>query len=369
MKVGLIASPWLPVPPPRYGGTEVVVDVLARGLQHAGDDVVLFTTGDSTCPVPRRWIYDRAVGTAAITVAAEARQVVHAYAALSECDVIHDHTLFGPLYAASVTDTPIVTTSHGPFTEELGDLYASMAGRVAVVAISHHQRSSAPQVDVAAVIHHGIDVDQVAFGRGDGGYAVFLGRMSADKGADRAIRAARAAGVPLVLAAKMAEPEEREYFLEVVEPLLGDDAVYIGEVGGRAKLELLGNAVALINPIRWAEPFGLVMIEALASGTPVIAFPEGAAPEIVEHGVTGFLCADEAEMASALSKVGDLRRSDCRSAAALRFSAARMVADHRHLYRSLTTDQAPADVIDLAAPRARRTAGPDVLAATASERT
>ena len=367
MKIGLIASPWVPVPPPRYGGTEAVVDVLARGLQHAGDEVLLFTTGDSTCPVPRRWIYERALGTAAITVAAEARQVVHAYEALADCDVIHDHTLFGPLYAKAMTDVPVITTSHGPFTEELRDVYGSLADRVAVVAISQHQRSLAPEVEIAAVIYHGMDVENVPFGRGDGGYAVFLGRMSADKGAHRAVRVARAAGVPLVLAAKMSEPEEHRYFHEKVEPLLGDDAVYIGEVGGRAKQELLGNAVALLNPIRWPEPFGLVMIEALASGTPVLAFRQGSAPEIIDHGVTGFLCNDEAEMARALSRVGDLRRPDCRSAAALRFSTERMVADHRRLYRALASGRLQANVIDLAVPRGRRAAEFDVLSVIVAE--
>jgi glycosyltransferase involved in cell wall biosynthesis len=354
MKVGLIASPWVPVPPPRYGGTEAVIDVLARGLQDQGDDVLLVATGDSTCPVPRRWSCERALGTAAMTVAAEARHVVRAYEVLADCDVIHDHTLLGPLYAASVTDTPVVTTNHGPFTDELRDMYASITARVAVVAISHHQRSTAPEVDVATVIHHGMEVGEVPLGQGNGGYALFLGRMSADKGADRAIRVARAAGVPLVLAAKMREPEEQRYFSEVVEPLLGEDAVYIGEVGGVAKQQLLGNAVALINPIRWPEPFGLVMIEALATGTPVIAFPEGAAPEIVDHGTTGFLCTDEADMARALSEVGEIRRSACRAAAALRFSADRMVADHRALYLSIVSDQRPAQVIDLVTPRARR---------------
>jgi glycosyltransferase involved in cell wall biosynthesis len=354
MKVGLIASPWVPVPPPGYGGTEAVIDVLARGLQDQGDDVLLVATGDSTCRVPRTWSCERALGTAAMTVAAEARHVVHAYEALAGCDVIHDHTLLGPLYAASVTDTPVVTTSHGPFTDELRLTYASIAARVAVVAISHHQRSSAPEVDVSTVIHHGMEVDAVPFGQGDGGYAVFLGRMSADKGADRAIRVARAAGVPLLLAAKMREPEEQRYFHDVVEPLLSEDAVYIGEVGGVAKQQLLGNAVALINPIRWPEPFGLVMIEALATGTPVIAFPEGAAPEIVDHGVTGFLCTDEDDMACSLSRVSEIRRPTCRSAAALRFSADRMVADHRALYRSLVSDQQPAQVIDLITPLARR---------------
>ena len=222
-----------------------------------------------------------------------------------------------------------MTTSHGPFTEELRDLYTEMAKHAAVVAISHHQRSTAPDLPVAAVIHHGIDLDSVPFGSGDGGYAVFLGRMSPNKGADRAIRAAWAANVPLVLAAKMREPSEHRYFTEVVEPLLGDDAVFIGEVGGLAKLELLGHAVALLNPILWPEPFGLAMIEALGTGTPVITFAEGAAPEIVDHGVTGFLCANVLEMTEALSHIDDISRKACRAAVARRFSAERMVAEHR----------------------------------------
>lgn len=354
MKVGLIASPWVPVPPPRYGGTEAVLDVLARGLVAMGDEVRLFTTGDSTCPVSTEWVYRTAIGTAGITPAAEARHVVRAYEALADCDVIHDHTLFGPLYGAGHTDIPIATTNHGPFTEELGDLYATMAAQgVAVIAISNHQRSTAPHVPVATVIHHGIDVEGIPVGRGDGDYALFLGRMSPDKGPDRAIRVARAAGVRLLLAAKMWEPDELVYFRDIVEPMLGDDAEYVGEANGDEKYELLGHALALVNPIRWPEPFGLVMIEALAAGTPVLAFAEGAAPEIVEHGVTGFVCDDEDAMATALRHVRDLDRSACRLSAVGRFCTERMVADHRRLYRSLFEGEV-GEVIDLNAAAAQR---------------
>lgn len=360
MKIGLISAPWVPVPPLRYGGSEAVIDVLARGLQATGQDVSLFATGDSTCPVPTGSVYRAALGTPNITVAAEARQVVHAYDWLAACDLVHDHTLYGPLYAAERTDAALVTTSHGPFTAELGDLYTKMAhDGVAVVAISHHQRSTAPHVPVAAVIHHGMDVGRVPFGRGEGGYAVFLGRMSPDKGADRAIRVARAAGVPLVLAAKMWEPEEHSYFVEQVEPLLSGDAVYIGEIDETTKFKLLGDAVALLNPIRWPEPFGLVMIEALAAGTPVLAFREGAAPEIVEHGVTGFLCDDEHEMATALASARDLRRDACRASAALRFSTERMVDDYLRLYKSLIEERPPARTIELDKARIGRT--PDAV--------
>lgn len=162
---------------------------------------------------------------------------------------------------------------------------------------------------------------------------LFLGRMSPIKGAHRSIRVARAAGRPILLAAKMWEPAERHYFEAMVEPLLGADATYLGEVNGAEKVDLLGGAEALLNPIRWPEPFGLVMIEALACGTPVLSFAEGAAPEIVEHGRTGFLCLDEDDMAARLRRIDELDRAACRASAEARFTTERMVAEHVDLYR------------------------------------
>jgi glycosyltransferase involved in cell wall biosynthesis len=342
LRVGLIAPPWVPVPPPVYGGTEAVIDQLARGLAAAGCDVRLFTTGDSTCPVESGWLYPRALTTRA-DQAAELAHVQAAYDFLADVDVIHDHTLTGPTELdLSSAPMPVVTTAHGEFTPELRVRYRAAAEQVSVIAISRAQRHSAPEVPIAAVIHHGLDVDSFPFGDGRGGYVMFLGRMGPDKGAHRAIAVARAAGRPIVLVAKMWEPAEHSYFTEVVEPLLGEDAVYVGEVGGQHKLELLGAAEALVNPIRWAEPFGLVMIEALACGTPVLTFPEGAAPEIVDHGRTGFLCSDEDDMASMVERARGLDRRECRSAVASRFSTARMVEDHLALYRRLLARRAAA---------------------------
>ena len=156
-----------------------------------------------------------------------------------------------------------------------------------MVAISHHQASTADGVPVAGVIHHGLDLDAIPVGRGDGGYASFLGRMAPEKGPREAALAARAAGVPLRMAAKLREPAEREYFAAEVEPLLCSDVEFLGELGWAEKLELVGGSFALLNPMQWPEPFGLVMIEALATGTPVVATPVGSAPEIVDDGVTG----------------------------------------------------------------------------------
>jgi len=341
MRVGIIAPPWVPVPPPAYGGTEAVIDRLARALQEAGDEVLLWTTGDSTCPVPRRHVLDHAEGDRMGIAAIELRHLIRGYEAMVDwgADIVHDHTLIGPVYSQRFPDLPVVTTNHGPFNDELTDLYRAIADDVPVIAISHDQASRAGDLPIAAVIHHGIDLDRFPAGDGtgddEGRYFAFLGRMAPEKGARRAALAARQAGARLVIAAKMREPWEHQFFTEQVEPLLGDDIVYIGEADHDTKVRLLQDATALVNPIRWPEPFGLVMIEALACGTPVLAFREGSAPEIVDDGVTGFLCDDVDDLAEHLDKAADLDRAACRQAAEDRFSRERMVADHRRLFTSI----------------------------------
>ncbi len=342
MRIAIIAPPWVPVPPPAYGGIEVVLDDLARGLQGAGHDVLLYATGDSSCPVPIAWALSEAVGVGGATPATELHHVVNAYEAVLDwgAEVIHDHTLCGPVYAERF-DVAVVTTNHGPFESELGDYYRAIAPSIPIIAISAHQAASAGETPIAAVLHHGVDTDRFTFGPGDAGYAVFLGRMNADKGVHTAVAAARAAGVPLRLAAKLSEPHEQDYFDEQIGPILGDGIDYVGEVGGDDKTELLGGASCLLNPIDWSEPFGMVMIEALACGTPVVATHNGSAPEIVDHGRTGFLCDGEAELAEALSRCGTLDRAACRSDAVERFSVERMVAGHVALYEAVAKGERP----------------------------
>lgn len=318
-----------------YGGTELVIDQLARGLSALGHSVELFTTGDSNCQVSKSWLYPRALGTNA-DPAAEFAHVRRAYEVLTDVDLIHDHTLTGPVFATTWRpDLPVVTTNHGPFTPEMAAHFATFAEQVPIIAISEAQRRSSPGIRVAAMIHHGLDVDEFPLGDGAGGHLLFLGRMNPQKGAHRAIAVAEAAGKPLIIAAKMWEPEEHRYFAEQVEPHLSDDIVYIGQAGGQRKLDLLAGAMALLNPIRWPEPFGLVMIEALACGTPVLAFAEGSAPEIVEHGRTGFLCTDETDMAQHVARVADLDRLACRASVAERFSTALFLERHLSFYRSV----------------------------------
>jgi hypothetical protein len=168
MRIAVLAPPWLPVPPPAYGGTENVLDALASGLQRAGHDVVLCTTGDSTCPVPRTSVFDEAIGVGPGSSLDEIRHVLHSYDEVKDYDVVHDHTLVGPLHSAAFPDLPVVTTNHGPFNAELIELYRSLADRVPVIAISEHQASTAKGVRIAAVIHHGVDLADFPVGRGGG---------------------------------------------------------------------------------------------------------------------------------------------------------------------------------------------------------
>jgi glycosyltransferase involved in cell wall biosynthesis len=336
MRIGLIAPPWIPVPPRAYGGTEVVIDNLARGLAVLGHDVRLFTIGDSTCPVSREWLYPTGVEPIGADLP-EAAHVLAAYEELADTDIIHDHTSLGPLLAArrGLRRPPVVTTVHGPLMAQTRRVYAEIARHASIVAISRSQARAFGDIPAAAVIHHGIDLDIHRCGPGDGGYLLFVGRMSADKGVHHAVRVARRAGRRLIISAKAREPAEIAYFESAVRPLLAPSDDLPAEQPLAARLQLMRHAAALVNPITWQEPFGLVMAEALAAGTPVLAFPNGAAPEIVDSGRTGYLCRDEDEMVQAVRRVPQLDRRSCRDAAEQRFSLARMSSAYERLYHDI----------------------------------
>jgi glycosyltransferase involved in cell wall biosynthesis len=261
-----------------------------------------------------------------------------AYESLLDCDVIHDHTLTGPLWACTLAERPpVLATHHGEFSDPARRFFAHVAPHVVVNGISHDQVSHAAGVPVAGVVHHGLDLERFSVGEGKGGYVLFVGRCSPDKGVAEAIEIARAADMPIVVVAKKREGAELRYFEERVAPLLGPGVEYLGEVHPGERDRLMRDAVALVNPIKWHEPFGLVMVESLASGTPVVAFRSGAAPEIVDEGVTGFLCDDQDAAVTALGKVADLERWDCRAAVEKRFTAERMVTDYLRIYDGLAT--------------------------------
>jgi glycosyltransferase involved in cell wall biosynthesis len=334
MKVGLIAPPWIPVPPPRYGGAEEVIDGLARGLRELGHEVRLFTIGESTCPVSCEHLFDSGADPM-WSSPSEAAHALAAYESFADVDVIHDHTIIGPLLADrfGLPHPPIVVTNHADFTPTNQRVFTAIAERATVVAISQSQARRAGPVRIDAVIHHGIDLEAFQPGTGDGGYLLFVGRMSPDKGVDTVIRIAHAAGLPLRIGAKLRDPDERVYFEDVIRPMLGPDDEPPSELSVEERNDLLQHAIALINPIRWAEPFGLVMIEALASATPVVAFPHGAAPEIVLPGITGYLPPTEQLAIDSVRQVATLDRRACRRDAEERFSFQRMARDYEHVYR------------------------------------
>jgi glycosyltransferase involved in cell wall biosynthesis len=348
MRIGMVAPPWIQVPPPAYGGTEAVIDALARGLTRLGHEVILAAAAGSTCPV------EMLPAAPADSVGEigdkeqELKHVAHAYAALlaRDVDIVHDHTQAGMFYAQQSIGIPIALTVHGPFLPEVQKLLQGSGCEV--VAISHHQAETAGPVKIGRVIHHGIDVSEIEAGHGTGGYLSFLGRITPDKGIREAIEVATSAGVPLLIAAKMREQAERDYFADTIRPLLSARVEYLGEVTVEEKLELLRGSIALLNPIQWPEPFGMVMIESMAVGTPVIATPQGSAPEIVVDGVTGFLRSTLEGLAVAVSEVAGLDRGRIRAHVEAHFSMGRMAGDYARFFESLIArrddDPTPAEV-------------------------
>jgi glycosyltransferase involved in cell wall biosynthesis len=342
MRIGLIAPPWVPVPPRTYGGTELVVDNLARGLAWLGHDVRLFTLGESTCPVHREYLFAAPARPMGLAVS-EAAHVLAAYAALHDVDVIHDHTVLGGLVGASREHRrpPVVVTHHGVFDLAARRVFDSVTRHADLVAISASHARQAGPIPVTAVIHHGLDLPVYRpTPPARDAPLLFLGRMSEDKGVHRAIAIARAAGRQLLVISKMREQAEREYYDDVVRPLLGPDVELLIEPSVETRLAALAHAAALVNPITWPEPFGLVMAEALASGTPVLAFPWGAAPEIVEDGVTGFLREDVAGLVEGVSRLAEIDRATCRRVAEERFSLQRMATDYLSVYRRAIAEHA-----------------------------
>ncbi len=331
MRIAVVAPPWLPVPPTAYGGTEAVVDALATGLQEAGHDVLLIGHPDSTCPVPLRSVVPASDTVQMGRASIELEHAIGAYRLAADYNVVSDHTIGGPLHSASYPHLPVVATNHNPFSRTRDAIYSTLVGRGAIVAISESHAAST-RLPIAAVIHHGIDVEQFPIGSGAGGYLAMVTRMTPDKGIDRAIRLARRAGLPLRIAAKIRERHEREYFDSVIAPLLGDGIEFLGEVDAIGKRVLLADATALLNPIEWDEPFGMAMLESLACGTPVVATPRGAAPEIVVPSITGYLAADDDQLVSSIGALDRIDRAACRQHVSDRFSISAMCTAYTKVF-------------------------------------
>jgi glycosyltransferase involved in cell wall biosynthesis len=337
LRIGIVAPVWFAVPPTGYGGIEWVVSLLADGLAVAGHDVTLFASGDSRSKAKLSYVYEEAPSESIGRSFPELRHVLHAYERADEFDVVNDHS--GPLAAAlgAHVGTPVVHTLHGPLSGESGDLYdrvARVAPGVGLISISMNQRKPRPDLNWVANCPNALELSLYPCHPHRGDYLLFLGRMSPDKGAHRAIAVARELELPLKLAGKKAETKERRYFEEYVQPHLVDGIEYLGEVTHGEKVELLQNARATLFPIDWEEPFGLVMIESMACGTPVIAARHGAVPEVIEDGRSGIIVDDYRQMPAALERADAIEPLECRRYVEERFAPERMVDDYLDAYRS-----------------------------------
>ncbi len=341
LRVAMLAPPWISVPPPGYGGVESVVGVLADALVGRGHAVTLFCAPGSRSSARVVPLLEESHPEEIERSLYEVDHVARAFEAIDlaaydrRFDVVHDHCGFAALAMADRLDTPFVHTLHGQFTPSTAAFYARHGHKAALVGISRAQLASAPAaVEPVGAIPNPIDVQAWPLRERKDDYLLWIGRMTAEKGPHRAIVAARAADVPLVLAG-VVQPGQQAFFDREVAPHIDGERVrFLGEIGGSVKLAAFAGARALLMPIRWEEPFGMVMVEALACGTPVIAFPEGAARELVCDGRTGFLVEDEQAMSVAIRRLPGIAPRDCRAWVAEHCDVDVVAAAYERTYRS-----------------------------------
>jgi glycosyltransferase involved in cell wall biosynthesis len=339
LKIALIAPPFIAVPPSDYGGTELFVADLAEGLKKAGIAVVVYANGQSTVKADLRWIYERSQWPIKVPEHAWMRELNHNSWAVSDaaktCDIVHVQSPHGIAFSRFV-DRKTILTLHGPHEPRLSEYYAHFP-EVHYVCISHAQcrEESLPKM---STIHHGIDMSRYRFVPQKQKYLSFIGRIAPVKGTHLAIDVARRTGIPLKIAGEV-QPSNRDYFEKMIRPRLDGKLVeYVGPANLQAKNELLGNSMAMLFPIQWGEPFGLVMIEAMACGTPVLAMPGGSVPEVVRDGVSGYICRSERVMAETVMNL-NIDPALVRRYVEENFSIEKMVRQYIALYQEALNER------------------------------
>ena len=333
MRIAEIAPPYLPVPPQGYGGIELVVSALTEGLADRGHDVTLFASAGSSTKAELVSPLGDAAGSE--NLGENAYGLSHSMAAHmdpGEFDIVHDHTLEGPAIGAMRGHEALVHTLHGPWTPAMRRYYAGLHQLVHLVAISQSQRGHNEDVDYAGTVPNGIDVDGHPFVEDKDDFLVYIGRATPDKGPVQVIEVAEQAGLPLALVLKRSEPQEIEYWENEIEPRLNADVEVFDHVEFDEKVDLLSRARAMVFPIQWPEPFGLVMTEAMACGTPVVTRPMGAAQEVVQDGVTGYLRDTVDDLAEAVGQVDAIKPHVCREWVRERYSTEAMVDGYEEVF-------------------------------------
>lgn len=339
MHVAMVAPPYFNVPPNAYGGIERVVADLVDALVGRGHKVTLIGAGSHTTRA-QQFLTTYDVGPAD-RLGEAMPEMVHAAKVASildrlDVDVIHDHTMAGPLMARGRL-TPTVVTAHGPVCGDPGEYYQALGDTVQLIAISQAQRSTAPDLPWAATVHNAIRAETFPFRAAKDDYALFLGRFHPEKAPHLAIDAARAAGLPVVLAGKCSEPVERAYFSREIEPRIGKDVTIFGIADDMAKRKLLSRAACMLFPICWDEPFGLVVIEAMVCGTPVVALNRGAVPELIVDGKTGIIVDEPDDLPAGIARARKLDPAACRKHVEAGFTVEVMAEGYEAVYRQALT--------------------------------
>lgn len=332
MKIALISPIAWRTPPIHYGPWENIASLLCEGLIKRGIDVTLFATKDSKtsgklCAIcPRGYEEDKTIEPKVW----ECLHICEVFERANEFDLIHNNFDFLPLTYSCLVDTPVLTTIHGFSSPAILPVYEKYNNKNYYVSISNSDRSD--KLDYIATIYHGINLEQFTFKKEAGDYLIFFGRMHPDKGAKEAIQIAKKVGKKLIMAGIV---QDQEYFDKEISPHFGEDVIYVGSVGPEERDKLLGGAFALLHPIFFAEPFGLSVVEAMACGTPVVAFNKGSMPELIENGKNGFIVETVDEAVSAIGKISKIDRQCCKDIVEKRFSVERMVDDYIKVYQQI----------------------------------